>query len=177
MKSKSIQFLLLTIFAVIVGGSSLTAQSDLPRQSPKMTATGKIGEANVTITYGSPSVKGRKIWGELVPYGKVWRAGANEATVFETDRDVKIAGKDLKKGKYSIYTIPNESEWQIIFNSEFGQWGITRAGETTRNPEKDMFIIKVKPVKIDLKESLEYKVNATGFSLAWEALQVFIPVQ
>ena len=133
--------------------------------------------ATVTINYSSPGVKGRKIWGDLVPYDKVWRAGANEATVFETDKDIKVAGNVLKKGKYSIYMIPGESEWQVIFNSEVGQWGITRARETTRNPEKDVFIVKVKSIKIDLKESLEYKVNASGVSLSWENFQVSIPIQ
>src|SRR3954451_10510920 len=105
MKLKSLHYLLLTAFLAIVALPKLNAQPGGQRQSPKMTATGKIGEANVTITYGSPSVRGRKIWGELVPYGKVWRAGANEATQIETDKDLVVEGKKLPAGKYSLYTI------------------------------------------------------------------------
>jgi hypothetical protein len=74
-------------------------------------------------------VKGRKIWGDLVPFNKVWRAGANEATQIQTDKDIIIEGKKLPAGKYSIYTIPGEKKWQIIFNSETGQWGVEWSGE------------------------------------------------
>src|SRR6476619_4117074 len=128
MKLKSLHSLLLTKVLIIVGVSNLNAQPGGQRQSPKMTATGKIGEANVTITYGSPSVKGRKIWGGLVPYDKVWRAGANEATQIETDKDLIVEGKKLPAGKYSLYTIPGEKEWQVIINVQTGQWGIERTG-------------------------------------------------
>src|SRR5690348_9678173 len=78
------------------------------RPSPPATATGKIGDANITINYSSPAVKGRKIWGELVPYDKIWRAGANEATIFETDHDIKVEGKNLPAGKYSLFATPGE---------------------------------------------------------------------
>lgn len=175
MKSKSIQFLLLTMVTVIVVVSSSNGQSDRPRQSPKMIATGKIREANVAITYGSPSVKGRKIWGELVPYGKVWRAGANEATQIETDKDLVVEGKKLVAGKYSLYTIPGEKEWQIIFNSQTGQWGIERTGETTRNPEKDVIVVTVKSNQSpEMEESLVYKISNGGFALKWENLEVLV---
>src|SRR3954463_14450219 len=123
--------LLLTTVLVISGLSNLHAQG---RPSPKATATGKIGAANVTITYSSPSVKGRQIWGGLVPYDKVWRAGANEATLLETDKDLTVEGKKLPAGKYSLYAIPGEKQWQFIINSQTGQWGIERSGETTRKP-------------------------------------------
>src|SRR5678809_1049794 len=79
------------------------------QQSPAATATGKAGGANVTINYSSPSVRGRKVWGELVPYGKVWRAGANQATTIEFDKDVTVEGKKIPKGKYSLYALPNLS--------------------------------------------------------------------
>src|SRR5258705_13398511 len=98
--------------------STIWAQADKSsRPSPPATATGKVNGATITINYSSPSVKGRKIWGALVPYDKVWRAGANEATIFETDKDIKIEGKPLHAGKYSLYAIPGEKEWTFIFNS------------------------------------------------------------
>lgn len=178
MKFRLLACLLLAVVFVIPAASGLHAQSGQPRQSPKMTATGKIGEANVTITYGSPSVRGRKIWGDLVPYDKVWRAGANEATLIETDKDLMVEGKKLAAGKYSIYAIPGEKEWQIIINSQTGQWGIQRSGETTRNPEKDVLVVTVKPRKSAvMQESLVYKISNKGFVLDWEYLEVPVSVK
>src|SRR4051812_24926228 len=120
---------MLSLVALIIVSAAAYAQ-----KSPAATATGKIGDATITISYSSPSVNGRKIWGGLVPYNKIWRAGANTATSFETDKAIKVEGKDLPAGKYSIYILPTEKEWTIIFNSQVGQWGITRAGETTNDP-------------------------------------------
>ncbi len=147
-------------------------------QSPAATATGKVNGANLTIKYSSPSVKGRKVWGDLVPYDKVWRAGANEATVLETDKDITIEGKAVPKGKYSIYAIPGEKEWSIIINSQTGQWGITRAGETTRDASKDVAVVKVKPVKsATMNEALKYVISDKGFSLLWENVEVPVSVK
>lgn len=178
MKLKTFQYLLLTTLLVIVGVSNLNAQAGRPRESPKKTATGKIGAATVTISYSSPSVKGRKIWGELVPYGKVWRSGANEATLIETDKDVVVEGKKLPAGKYSLYTIPGEKEWQVIINSQTGQWGIERSGETTRKTEKDVIVVTVKPKKSSaMEESLIYKINNNGVVLKWENLEVPVSIK
>jgi len=168
MKTNSFYRPLLLTLLVAFGISDLHAQG-----SPKKTATGKIGAANVTITYSSPSVRGRKIWGDLVPYNKVWRAGANEATILETDKPLTIQGKKLPAGKYSLYAIPGEKEWQIILNSQTGQWGIERNGETTRKADKDVLVAKVKPKKsAAMQESLAYKINKNGFVLEWENLEV-----
>jgi hypothetical protein len=147
-------------------------------QSPAATATGKANGATITIAYSSPSVKGRKIWGDLVPYDKVWRAGANQATTIEFDKDVKVEGKAVPKGKYSLYAIPGEKEWSIILNSQTGQWGITRQGETTRDAAKDVAVVKVKPKKsASMTEALKYEVNANGFSLVWENVEVPVTVK
>jgi hypothetical protein len=172
MKLKSI--LLLTSFLILGGLLNVNAQQQSrPRQSPKITTTGKIGDANITITYGSPAVKGRKIWGELVPFDKVWRAGANEVTQIETDKDLVVEGKKLPAGKYSLYTIPGEKTWQVIFNSQTGQWGIERSGETTRNPEKDVIVVSVKPSQsVLLEENLIYVINNKGLVLKWENLEI-----
>jgi hypothetical protein len=173
----TIKSFLLPAIAVLMAGS-LASNAQAPRQSPKATATGKIGDANVTITYSSPSVKGRKIWGDLVPFDKVWRSGANEATILETDKELLVAGKELPAGKYSLYTIPGEKEWQVIINSQTGQWGIERSGETTRKPEKDVLVVKVKPIRLPImQESLVYLINDKGFVLRWENLEVSVPVK
>ena len=147
-------------------------------QSPAATATGKINGATISIKYSSPSVKGRKIWGDLVPYDKVWRAGANEATILETDKDITVEGKPLPKGKYSLYAIPGEKEWSIILNSATGQWGIKRTGETTRDAAKDVAVVKVKPVKsTGMNEALTYVVTEKGIALRWENLEVPVGVK
>src|SRR5215831_8992386 len=152
--------------------STLLAQGGAPA-SPAATATGKVKDANIVINYSSPGVKGRKIWGDLVPYDKVWRAGANQATLFAVDKDVKVEGKALAAGKYSLYAIPGEKEWTIIFNSATGQWGINHDGSTTEDPSKDVLRVTVKPKKSkEFTERLAYVVDAKGFSLVWENLEV-----
>lgn len=153
---------------------SLSAYAQQPQKaSPAAKATGKVGDANITIAYSSPAVKERKVWGELVPYNKVWRAGANEATIFETDKALKIEGKELPAGKYSVYMLPTETEWTVMFNSQVGQWGITRGGETTQDPTKDVLKVTVKPVKSKaFNERLTYEVNGKGFSMSWDNLTV-----
>lgn len=156
----------------------ISASSDVQGQaSPAATATGKVGEATITINYSSPGVKDRKIWGGLVPYDKVWRAGANKATIFETDKDIMIEGKELSAGTYSLYALPGEKEWKIFLNSETGQWGIKRSGESTRDPEKDVLEVTVKPVKSEMNEGLVYVVTDTGVSLKWELLEVPLKIK
>jgi len=159
--------------------STILAQADKStRPSPPATASGKVQGATITIDYSSPAVKGRKIWGDLVPYDKVWRAGANEATIFQTDKDIQVEGKTLAAGKYSLYIIPGEKEWTIIFNSATGQWGINRDGSTTEDPAKDVLRVTVKPKKsATANERLMYTVNDKGFSLLWENLEVPVAIR
>ncbi|MEN9686577.1 MAG: hypothetical protein RLZZ28_2363 [Bacteroidota bacterium] len=157
---------------------SIITTSIMAQASPAATATGTINGANISIKYSSPSVKGRQIWGALVPYDKVWRAGANQATILETDKDLKVEGKTLAAGKYSVYASPGEKEWTIFFNSQTGQWGITRAGETTKDATKDVLSVTVKPKKsAAMNERLLYTVSEKGFVLSWENLDVPVSVK
>ena len=166
----------LFMLTLLLSSASLWAQGT--KASPATTAKGSINGANITISYSSPAVKGRKIYGELVPYDKVWRAGANEATIFTTDKKIMIGKTPLDAGSYSIYAIPGEKTWKIIFNSETGQWGITRGGESTRVPAKDVVSILVKPVKTAaLEERLKYEITPKGFALIWENQSVLVPVK
>jgi hypothetical protein len=157
----------------------LWAQADKSkRPSPPVTVTGKVGDATITIDYSSPSVKGRKIFGGILPYGKLWRAGANEATLFQTDRDIIVEGKKLPAGKYSFFATPNENEWTIFFNAETGQWGDKPGGDTNMDPAKTVLSVAVKrKVLTDVCERLEYKVVAGGLLLRWEFSEIFIAIK
>jgi len=164
----------LFVLGSFVASSIVYAQ----KQSPPATATGKVGGASITIAYSSPSVKGRKIWGELVPYGKAWRAGANEATIFQTDKDIKVEGKELKAGKYSLFIVPNENEWEFILNSETGQWGIKKGGAANYDPAKNAATFKVKPTKsASMTAQLTYTVTDKGFILRWENVEASVSVK
>jgi len=170
------------LFLALIGvsiSSMILAQGDKSkRPSPPATATGKVNGASITIDYSSPSVKGRKIWGELVPYNKVWRTGANEAALFATDKEIKVEGKSLPAGKYSMYTIPGEKEWVFIFNSQTGQWGVKENEETSEDPAKDVLRVTVKPEKsATFNEHMKFDVEKNSFSLLWENLKVPVSVK
>jgi hypothetical protein len=179
MKKKIASKTLLLTFIGLLTTSLIWAQQDKSqRASPPATATGKVGAATVTIDYSSPAVKGRKIWGGLVPYDKVWRTGANEATIFQTDKDIMVEGKKLPAGKYSLYTIPGEKQWVFIFNSQTGQWGIKNDGSTTEDPAKDVLRVTVTPKKSSsFNERMKFVVNNNGFTLEWENLEVPVSVK
>ena len=168
----------LTVVLFVATAASVFAQEaakPAPKEkaSPAQVADGTINGATVQIKYSSPAVKGRKIWGELVPTDSVWRAGANEATTFETDKPLRIQGKTLPAGKYSLYAQTGAAEWKIIFNAEVGQWGIKRGGLTTRVPEKDVVVVTTKPTKSKtFNERLVYTITGKGFDLSWENLTV-----
>ena len=159
------------LLSAFVGFAACAQQ---PAASPRAKATGKAGNATITIDYGQPSVKGRKIFGDLVPYAKVWRAGANEATVFETDSDIKVDGKALAKGKYGFFTIPGEKEWVIIFNKTPNQWGAYKYAEAD-----DVLRVKVKPTKApQFTERMTFTVDKSGkVALLWGNEQVAFNVQ
>jgi hypothetical protein len=132
--------------------------------STKEVVTGKINGATITINYGSPSVKGREIWGKLVPFNQVWRAGANDATTFETDKEVTIEGSKLPAGKYSFFVIPNEKECVIIFNKEAKQWGAYKYKE-----KEDQLRVTVKQKVAKTKaEKLVYLIEKNTVSLNWD---------
>lgn len=132
------------------------------KASPAKTAEGTVNGAKITINYSSPAVKGRTIWGDLVPFGKVWRAGANEATIFETSKDIKVEGKDLPAGKYSFFIIPGENQSTFIFNSETGQWG------TNYDESKDVLRVQVQSQESStMEERLVYEITKSGFEVRW----------
>ncbi len=147
------------------------------RVSPKAEVMQTIGLTDVTISYSRPGVKGRKIWGGLVPYDKVWRAGANEATKITFSTDVIINGKKLPAGSYGFFVIPTQKEWTIIFNKIADQWGAFQYNEA-----EDAYRFKVTPQTANNHEWLEYtfsdmKVDTKGnnsavINLIWGKIKV-----
>lgn len=173
LKRKIMKRLLNIVMLLTLTSYGITACAQNAKPSPAVTATGKSGNANITINYGAPSVKGRKVWGELVPYGKVWRTGANDATTFEVDADVKIEGQTLAKGKYALFTIPEANEWTIIFNKNPKQWGAY-----SYKQEEDVLRVKVKPgASASFNEVLKYEVSGGKVNIHWENLAVSFSVK
>ena len=163
-----------TLLFVATISLSASAQEKKAPASPAATATGKIGAATVTINYSSPAVKGRTIWGGLEKYDVVWRAGANDATTFETDKDIKVEGKTLPAGKYSFFLIPKESgTWTAIFNKEAKQWGAFKYEQAKDQLRVD---VKVKALK-ETQERLVYKIDKKGFVLEWDKIAVPVAVK
>jgi tetratricopeptide (TPR) repeat protein len=165
MKTYSRLLIILVIFA-----SALTAQVDLPKLSPRSIVSQEIGYTTITIDYGRPSVHGRKIWGDLVPYNKVWRTGANEATTIQFNTDVLLEGKTVQAGRYSFFTIPTEKNFTIILNKVDKQWGAFNY-----NQKEDYLRIEVKPHKSDFVESMlfyfsEINQSSVKLNFAWEHL-------
>ncbi|MCB2409247.1 DUF2911 domain-containing protein [Hymenobacter lucidus] len=141
--------------------------------SPAATATGKIGAATVTVKYSSPSVKGRQIYGGLVPYGQVWRAGANEATTVEFSKDVMVQGKKLPAGTYAFFAIPTEKDWTVIFNKTAKQWGAFKYDE-----KQDALRVTATPRKAaTMTEGLVYEVTKDGLVLRWENLELPVAIK
>ncbi|MEM9672475.1 MAG: DUF2911 domain-containing protein [Cyclobacteriaceae bacterium] len=149
-----------TLFIAAVTTLGACAQSDkASRPSPPAQAEATVDGTTVTIDYSQPSVKGRKIFGELEPYGKVWRTGANEATTFEVSSDVTIEGQALPKGKYALFTIPQENEdWTVIFNKTAEQWGAYDYDES-----QDALRVQVSPEKSSsMTEKLTFDIAESG---------------
>jgi hypothetical protein len=144
----------------------------LPQASQAASIKQTVGLNDVTITYSRPGVKGRKIWGALVPYGSVWRTGANSATTIQFSEDVVVEGQPLPAGMYSLHTIPGEKEWTIILNKQANQWG-----SYSYDAEKDAVRAKVTPLAGQPQEWMQFRfedltMDTARVVLAWENLQV-----
>ena len=174
-------FALTPVFIAIVFAGTLShAQSavlDLPRDSQHAKIIQRVGITDITINYHRPLVKGRKVWGGLVPYGQVWRAGANENTTIEFTDPVTVEGKPLARGIYGLHMLPTESEWTIIFSKASTAWG-----SFTYNQSEDALRINVKPAAAEMKEALTYEADdvtptSAVIALRWEKLAVPFKVQ
>ena len=164
---------LLPLVLVLVAMPLIQAQdSKADRPSPPAEVSGKIGDAMITVSYNSPAVKERKIWGDLVPYNKVWRTGANEATVFETSTDIMVNGSALPAGKYGLFTIPGEETWTVIFNSVPDQWGAYNY-----DTAKDVLRVTATPGESSFQERMRFVIEGNEVVLEWERLRLPLTVK
>lgn len=165
------------LLVFLIAGTTV-AQIQLPQPSPTATLKQKVGLTDVEIVYSRPGVKDRKIFGELVPYGELWRTGANQATKISFSDDVKIHGQELKAGTYALFTIPGKDEWTVIFNKNANQGGTGNYKET-----EDALRIKVEPeahghihetftINLD-----EVRDNSAEITLTWENISIAIPLE
>ncbi|MBB1286662.1 DUF2911 domain-containing protein [Flavisolibacter sp. BT320] len=166
------------LFATILFASFAADAQQLrtPAPSPTQTLQQDFGISTVQLIYSRPAMKGRKIFGDLVPYGKVWRTGANQATRIKFNDDVSIGGKPLKAGEYAIFTIPNENEWDIIINKGSENWG------TVYKQEDDLLRVKVKPTQLNSAVenfTMQFEnitPTSTDLAIMWDKTAVRIPV-
>lgn len=168
---KTLRYLIL--IAAIISFGNLNAQ-EKQRKSPKVSVKENLAGINLVITYGQPSANGREIFGGLVPYGEIWRAGANEATTFSVDREVEINGQKLPQGKYALFILPKKDEqWEIIFNTEHGQWGAYKYDKN-----QDALRIKVSPIENEMTEKLTYTITGEGWvKIAWDKTRIEFKVE
>lgn len=155
-----------------------------PRVSPKTTLTQTLGVTDITLAYSRPGVRNRPVWGALVPWDKPWRTGANEATTFTCSTDITVNGQSLPAGAYSFFTIPNASEWTIVFNKQKDQWGAF-----DYDPKQDQLRVPAKPVAAEYREWMEFEFedlspaalpqspSAGKLTLRWERVAVPITIE
>lgn len=176
MKAVNQKIFIAVIAAVLLYGAT-SAQQKVVRVSQGASVSQTIGLTDVSVTYHRPGVKGREIWGKLVPYDQVWRAGANEATTVTFSDDVTIAGKQLKAGAYSFFVTPRHGDWTVIFNSQPKQWGAYSYDST-----KDALKFSVKPETAAHEEWLSYSFSDLTMSsvklvLRWEKIALPITIE
>lgn len=159
--TNNLQFLFILFFIIT---TSCGSEKKSERPSPPASDSVEVEGANMKIEYSSPGVKERKIWDGLVPYFKIWRTGANEATVFTTSKDLIIKGDTLQAGKYAIFTIPTEEKWTLIFNKEWDQWGAYNYDSS-----RDAIRIEIAPQMVpEHQERLQFYFKGSTLHFHWE---------
>ena len=162
---------------VIVAALPASAQLDLPAPSPSAKVMQEVGLTEVTVDYSSPAVKGRKIWGDLVPWDRMWRTGANQTTKITFSRDVTFGGKPVPAGTYSLVSFPGEKEWAVVLNKELGLF----SGKPY-DAKDDVARATVTPTEIPNRERLTFLFSnttddQTSLDLEWEKLRVSVPIK
>ena len=168
------------VLAVLLFIASRVLISQTKKASPEDLVEFVQGDKKVEIFYCQPSKKEREIFGSLVPYGEVWRTGANEATTFEASHDINVGRQKLPAGKYTLWTIPNPDRWTVIFNSKMYGWGVNFSEEALREADHDALSIDVPVQKTStVTERFTIRVDESptlGMSLVWDQTMVRVPM-
>jgi hypothetical protein len=161
---------------IVLFTTAAFAQMDKNRPSPAATATCDLGGKAVKTDYSSPRMKGRKIYGDLVPFGEVWRTGANEATTFVTSADVVVGGKAVPAGSYTIFTVPKADKWTLIINKKTGEWGIPYKYESDELARVEMKVSKL-PAPVE-NFTIAYDKTGSGCTLHidWETTRASVNI-
>ena len=172
-----IRSLVIVIALACLNTPELLAQEALkPRPSPLEMVTMKYEDAYIKITYGRPHKRGREIFGELLPFGEVWRTGANEATEITVTRSIKLGGQSIRPGTYTIFTIPNKDHWTIILNSELGQWGAYNYNSKLDVVRFDVPVTTTTDVFEPFTIEFEQKAQSAELVMMWDQTKVTIPI-
>jgi len=163
---------------ILVSALVVAAQQDkTKRPSPPAQATWDLGGGkSVTIDYGSPRVKGRKIYGELVPFGQVWRTGANEATTLVTPVDLTIGGSAVPAGSYTIFTVPNKDKWALVISKKTGEWGTDYPGQANDLARVDMKVSALPSPVENFTISFEKAGSGANLNIDWETTRASVLV-
>jgi len=165
-----------SVFLALFFATAALAQGG-GRPSPPASATCDLGAGKTVKTdYSSPRMKGRKIFGELVPYGKVWRTGANEATTFVPSADVTVGGKKVPAGSYTIFTVPNADKWTLIINKKTGEWGIPYKYESDELARVDMKASKLTSPLENFTISYEKSGGGCTMQIEWETTRASVDI-
>lgn len=167
----------MAVMALTVFAASSCAQDKGPRPSPPAKAECKVADGKtITIDYSSPRMKGRKIFGELVPYGKVWRAGANEATTFVTTGDTSVGGTTVPAGSYTIFVIPTTDKWTLVISKKTGEWGTAYPGEANDLARVDMAVSKTAAPVENFTIDFDQSGGVCTLQMKWENTQASVKV-
>jgi Protein of unknown function (DUF2911) len=147
-----------------------------PASPPETAKCDFGGDKTITTNYSSPRMKGRKIYGGLVPYGEVWRTGANEATTFVTTANVNVGGKEVPAGSYTIFTVPNRDKWTLIINKKTGEWGIPYKYESDELARVNMKVTKLPSPVENFTISYEKSGNGCTMNIDWETTRASVEI-
>jgi len=168
--------LFLTTLALIFAMFAL-AQDKSKRPSPPAQAKCQLaGGKSIAIDYSSPRMKGRKIFGDLVPYGEVWRTGANEATTFVTTANLTVGGTSVPAGNYTIFTVPNQTKWTLIINKQTGEWGIPYKYDADELARVDMKVAPTMSPVENFTIALDQKGGSCTLKMSWESTQASVEI-
>lgn len=168
--------IILFLVAGIISGAA-TAQIEVPQPSPSTTIEQEVGLTNVTLKYSRPGMRGRTIFGNLVPFGEKWRTGANNNTTISFDTKVNIDGKDLEAGTYAIYTIPQKDQWEVIFYEDTNNWGLPQQWDENKVALKATAQVQEMPVPMETFTILidELKNDGATLNFIWENTVAMLP--